>query len=238
MRQIDLDKEREYENSKILSDDVRKDQGKYYWATEIPTKEHIEQTYLAIKGLSGLEIGCSRGSDAVGYAKYCSKFIGIDISDEAIKLAKSKNIANCEFICTDGHNLPFEEESFDFVIVNSLLHHLDLDSTFVEINRVLKPKGKLIFREPLGTNPLFQIYRFLTPTARTDDERPFTFADIRLMKTHFEFSEIRWFGFLVIGAAFFKSAKLRIFLTQIDDILSKTPLKYVFWQFSGVLHKR
>lgn len=238
MRPIDLNKEREYENSKILSDDVRKVQGKYYWATEIPTNEHIEQTYLAIKGLSGLEIGCSGGADAIGYAKYCSKYIGIDISDEAIKLAKSKNLANCEFICTDGHNLPFENESLDFVIVNSLLHHLDLGSTFVEISRVLKPKGKLIFREPLGTNPLFQIYRFFTPAARTDDERPFSLKDINLMKIHFEFSEIRWFGFLSIGAAFFKSTTLRFFLTRIDDLLSKTPMKYAFWQFSGVAHKR
>ena len=238
MRSIDLDKEREYENSKILSDEVRKEQSKYYWATEIPTKEHIEQTYSEINGLSGLEIGCSSGSDAIEYAKYCSTYVGIDISDEAIKLAKNKNIANCEFTCTDGHNLPFENESLDFVIVNSLLHHLDLSSTFVEINRVLKPKGKLIFREPLGTNPFFQIYRFFTPTARTVDERPFTFNDIKLMKAHFEFGEIRWFGFLAIGAAFFKSVKLRYFLTHIDDILAKTPLKYAFWQFSGVAHKR
>lgn len=238
MRSIDLEKEREYENSKTLSDDVRKNQGKYYWATEIPTKEHQEQTYAAINDLSGLEIGCSSGYDAVEYGKYCSKYIGIDISDEAIKVAESKNISNCEFICTDGHTLPFENESFDFVIVNSLLHHLDLASTFVEINRVLKPKGKLIFREPLGTNPLFQVYRFFTPSARTDDERSFTFSDIKLMKMHFEFGEVRWFGFTSIGAAFFKSMKLRKLLTQTDDVLSKTPLKYAFWQFSGIAHKR
>ena len=73
MRLIDLEKEREYENAKTLSDEVRKDQGKYYWATDIPTQEHKEQTYGAINGMSGLEIGCSSGKDAVEYAKYCSK---------------------------------------------------------------------------------------------------------------------------------------------------------------------
>ena len=238
MRLIDLEKEKEYENSKILSDEIRKDQNKYYWATETSTQDHNKQTYLAIKGLSGLEIGCSGGSDAIEYSKYCSKYVGIDISDEAIKLAKSRNIAHCEFICTDGHKLPFDKESFDFIIVNSLLHHLDLDVTLIELSRVLKSKGMLIFREPLGMNPLFQIYRYCTPTARTDDERPFTFADIKLMKTYFEFGEIRWFGFFAIGAAFFKSTKLRTFLTQVDVLLSKTPLKYVFWQFSGIVNKR
>ena len=48
---------------------------------------------------------------------------------------------------------------FDFVIVNGLLHHLDLLTTLKEIHRV---QMILIFREPLGTNPLFQIYRKFT----------------------------------------------------------------------------
>ena len=238
MREINLEKEREYENAKTLSDEVRKAQNKYYWATDIPTQEHKQQTYAAIKGFSGLEIGCSSGYDAVEYCKNCSKYIGIDISDEAIEVAERKNIPKCEFICTDGHKLPFENESFDFVIVNSLLHHLDLLSTLNEINRVLRPKGQLIFREPLGTNPIFQLYRLFTPSARTPDERPFTFSDIRLMKSHFALNNVRWFGFTSIGAGFLKSVFLRKVLTKIDDVLAKTPLKYAFWQFSGIAHKR
>lgn len=122
------------------------------------------------------------------------------------------------------------------MIVNSLIHHLNLESTFAEIDRVLKTTGKLIFREPLGTNPRFQIYRFLTPKARTDDERPFTFSDIRLMESYFAFSEVRWLGFLVILEAFVKSERLRGLLTRSDDALARTPLKFAFWQFSGVAY--
>ena len=95
-------------------------------------------------------------ADAVEYAKHCAQYVGLDISDEAIRVAQQRQIPNCKFICTDGHKLPFDDESLDFVIVNSLLHHLDLDLTFPEISRVLKENGKLIFREPLGTNIFFK----------------------------------------------------------------------------------
>ena len=62
---------------------------------------------------------------------------------------------NSEFLFIDGHKIPKEDEAFDWVIVNGLLHHLDLVKSFQEINRVLKSGGFLIFREPLGTNPFF-----------------------------------------------------------------------------------
>ena len=81
MREINLEKEREYENTKTLSDEVRKAQNKYYWATDIPTQEHKQQTYAAIKGLSGLEIGCSSGYDAVEYGnqRLAVKYLAYEI---------------------------------------------------------------------------------------------------------------------------------------------------------------
>lgn len=238
MRTIDLDEEKKFENSKILDVGVRAAQRKYYWATELSIKQHRNLTYTAINGLSGLEVGCSAGADALEYGKYCTHYVGIDIADEAIKVAQERQIPNCQFICTDGHKLPFDDASLDFVIVNSLLHHLDLSLTFPEISRVLKQNGKLIFHEPLGTNPLFQMYRFLTPAARTADERPFTFSDVRLMKKYFKFADIRWFGFIVILSCFFKNERLRTILTKMDVVISKTPLKYFFWRFSGLAFKK
>ena len=97
---------------------------------------------------------------------------------------------NSEFLCTDGHKIQKKDLEFDFVIVNGLLHHLDLSESLKEINRVLKVDGSLVFREPLGTNPIFQIYRKLTSSARTKDERPFTFGDIKLMKKYFKLTKV------------------------------------------------
>lgn len=150
----------------------------------------------------------------------------------------ARDIKNAKFVCTDGHKIPAKDRTFDFVIVNSLLHHMDLETSFTEIGRVLKNGGRLLFREPLGTNPLFQLYRYITPSARTVDERPFTHEDLRLMRKYFELEDVTWYGFLNIISAFIRIPILRNGLSSIDKKLSKTSLKYMYWQFAGLARKK
>ena len=238
MREINLDLEREYENKKALGSNIRKNQDKYYWSTQIPLKIHERNSYRAIVGKSVLEIGCSSGYAAKGYAEHTKSYVGIDLSNEAIEKAISLELKNSIFICCDAHKIPFDNDKFDYVIVNSLLHHLDLDIIFPEIHRVLTTEGQLIFKEPLGTNPFFQLYRFLTPSARTIDERPFTFSDINLLTKYFTFIDIQWFGFFNIFSAFIRIDFIRKVLTLIDKVLACTPLKYFFWQFCGFAKKK
>lgn len=238
MRAIDLDLEREFENSKVHDAGVRARQSKYYWATALSQHQHEALVHKMIAGRQVLEIGCSSGYDAVHYAEHCHMYVGIDISDAAIAAAEARHLKNARFLCTDGHRLPFNNGCFDAVIVNSLLHHLDLKQSLSEIARVLRPGGVLLFREPLGTNPFFQLYRRLTPTARTPDERPFTFSDLALLRAHFDLQNAQWFGFFSIGSAFIRLRAVRAALTAIDRGLSVTPLRYFFWQFSGVAVKR
>ncbi len=238
MRDIDLKAEIDFENRRAKGGDMRRNQNKYYWATNIPIKKHNLDTFKKIKNKKILEIGCASGNDAIAYTKYASFYCGIDISDEAIKNAKNLNLENAEFLCVDGHKIPKEDQNFDCVVVNSLLHHLDLYKSFKEIYRVLKIDGYLIFREPLGINPFFQLYRYITPSARTPDERPFTSRDLTLMKKFFDLKEVQWFGFFSIFSAFFRIKKLRRFLTFLDFYLSKTPMRIFFWQFSGFAIKK
>ena len=238
MTKININEERNFENRKIYDDKIRKNQNKYYWAVQIPIKKHNKSLYEKIKRKNILEIGCSTGKDAKYYVNYCSFFFGIDISDEAIKKATSLNLKNSEFLCTDGHIIPKKDKEFDCVIVNSLLHHLDLEKALKEIHRVLKPKGLLIFREPLGINPFFKIYRKFTSNARTSTERPLTIEDIKKIKKYFIFIDVQWFGFLSIFSAFIRVNFLREFLTFFDYLLSKTLIKIFFWQISGFAEKK
>jgi ubiquinone/menaquinone biosynthesis C-methylase UbiE len=51
-----------------------------------------------------------------------------------------------ETAACDAAELPFEDESFDLVVGHAVLHHLpDLDRSFEEFARVLKPGGRLFF---------------------------------------------------------------------------------------------
>jgi SAM-dependent methyltransferase len=238
LRKIDLKKEKEFENSKVLDSDVRIHQSKYYVAVSESLKKHKELTLKKINDQIVLEIGCSSGYDSVEYAKHCKKLYACDLSNEAIKEAKSLKINNVEFICCDAHNLPYKNDSVDYVIVNSLLHHLDLNIIFKEIKRVLKTKGHLIFKEPLGTNPFFNIYRYFTPKSRTPDERAFTFKDLKLFSKYFEIKQINFFGFFVLLSAFNFFKPFKSLFIRTDYFLSKTPIKYLFWTITGVSRVR
>src|SRR3954463_8809130 len=58
-----------------------------------------------------------------------------------------------ETAACDASELPFQDETFDFVLGHAVLHHLpDLDRCFAEFFRVLKPGGTLFFAgEPSRT---------------------------------------------------------------------------------------
>lgn len=238
MRKINLLAERDFENRKASGEPVRWKQSKFYWATNNSIEEHKGATNFAIKDKHVLEIGCASGNDASSYCQHAASYVGIDISDVAISNCQNLQLKNATFHCVDGHILPLQDGTVDFVIVNSLLHHLDLRTVFKEIARVLKNDGSLIFREPLGTNFIFQFYRLITPSARTVDERPFTFSDIKLLEEYFIIDNVNWFGFISLLSAFVRLETLRRYLTEIDRILSKTPMKYCFWQISGIVKLR
>lgn len=238
MRRIDLRGERDFENSKVMGADVRSKQSKYYWATTLEAQRHLRTIKSKIGGADVLEIGCSSGNLAAQLSPFAKSYVGTDISDQAIALAASRQLTNCSFVCCDGHKIAMPDQSFDCVIVDALLHHMDLDLVLREIDRLLRPNGLLFFNEPLGTNPVFNLYRVFTPRARTPDEHPFRRADLKLLGTIFEVQEIRWFGFLSIGSAFTRSNLVRQVLSLIDRVLSRTPIRYLFWQFSGFAMKK
>jgi ubiquinone/menaquinone biosynthesis C-methylase UbiE len=81
--------------------------------------------------------------------------ICINISARAIQQGKQKARGagiRPQFFLMDAHNLEFPDNSFDLVFGNAILHHLDLDQALDEIERVLRPAGKMVFCEPLGVN--------------------------------------------------------------------------------------
>ena len=82
-------------------------------------------------------------------------YVGVDIANLAIEAARTKDIANASFEVCDAYQLLFTDDSFEVVVVKSLLHHLRLDIALPEIDGVLGRNGVLCLREPLGVSPLF-----------------------------------------------------------------------------------
>jgi ubiquinone/menaquinone biosynthesis C-methylase UbiE len=101
--------------------------------------------YDAYKGQKVLDIGCGLATDLSRFAKGEASTTGIDISSEAITLAK-KNFKqrglSGSFKQMNGEQLNFPDNSFDFVYCHTVLHFTPNPKKMVsEINRVLKPNG-------------------------------------------------------------------------------------------------
>ena len=70
-----------------------------------------------------------------------------------------------------------------------------MEKSIREIDRLLKKNGSLIFIEPMGTNPLINLYRRLTPGSRSKDEHPFKFRDLNYFKNIFKEVNIKYYVF-------------------------------------------
>jgi SAM-dependent methyltransferase len=74
---------------------------------------------------------------------------GLDISDTKVTtsrtLAKRLQVDNCVFQLGDGLSLPFEDGSFDGVLIKDAVSHFsDPPGVWAEVTRVLRPGGRLV----------------------------------------------------------------------------------------------
>ena len=141
----------------------------------------VYQRMLGMAGeLSGkqvLEYGCGEGWITRDLAQSGAQVSAFDISAEAVRktlevLASGGLADQCRIAQMGAERLDYPDESFDLSIGFAILHHLDLELAITELYRVLKPGGVAFFAEPLGSNPLINLYRRMTPQYRTEDEQP------------------------------------------------------------------
>ena len=86
----------------------------------------------------------------------------VEPSDGMMAVAKRK--LNARFVKSGAESMPLEDAGYDFLTVGYALRHFkDLEATFVEFHRVLKPGGKVLLLE--ATRPagkfgswLFRLY--------------------------------------------------------------------------------
>jgi ubiquinone/menaquinone biosynthesis C-methylase UbiE len=108
-----------------------------------------ELNELKLKGKI-LDVGCGNGRNLIPFAKLGFECYGIDFSKNMIEVAKKKFEKlklKCVFKVADARNLPFEDESFDYVICVAVLHHLkksECEKALSEIKRVLKTGGRAL----------------------------------------------------------------------------------------------
>lgn len=96
-----------------------------------------------------LEIGCGTGIISLGIAPYVERVIATDISPQMISVARSKaessSVSNVDFRVCDGYAVPYDDESFDVVLLFNTLHVVkDPAALLHEAYRLLTPAGHLV----------------------------------------------------------------------------------------------
>lgn len=89
-----------------------------------------------------LDIGTGTGILPMNMRDYGGYYTGIDLSSEMIEQATAV-IPDMDFICSDAHNLPFEDSSFDIVTALQCWVYFDKEKLLPELHRVLKSDGNL-----------------------------------------------------------------------------------------------
>ena len=184
-----------------------------------------------LQNKSIMEIGCGTGEIAFWMAeKVPAKVLSTDLCVPFIEeAAKKYKLPNLRYDVLDFNKADqFKGETFDYIVGNGILHHLyyHLDGCFVNMRKLLKDNGKLIFMEPNIFNPyIYLIFSFPTLRKKANlepDEMAFSksFVTKKLERLGYKDVKVEYKDFLLPG--------IPDFLIQpsivAGDVLEKLPL--------------
>lgn len=101
------------------------------------------------KSDSILDLGCGDGLNIMLLNQMgIKKVVGMDISEKLLKMAEERN-PKTKFFVGSAQKTPFKANTFDIVLIDSVLHHLmEYGDAVKEFKRILKSGGRLCFMEP------------------------------------------------------------------------------------------
>ena len=188
-------------------------------------------------GVRALEIGCGTGMFTEMFAKSGAKLTAVDISQDLLKKARSRNLPPDRVLFQEKRIEDYDiVDSFDVVIGSSVLHHLDIETALKKIYSLLRPGGFMCFAEPNMLNPQVFIerkFRSLLPCLWyvSEDETAIVrwkFRDL-LIKTGFEKIEIIPFDWLHPATP---TSLIRL-INNLGKLLENTP---ILREFAGSLY--
>lgn len=180
-----------------------------------PNREHVDFLDLMFarmgdpKGLRILEVGCGSGALSTYLGMRGAEVVGLDVSSEMLAVARRRAEVNgvssrVEFVDSPIETYAEPDGSFDVVLGNQTLHHLELVDAMKNIRRMLKPGGVALFAEPVLFLPEIArkirnsaiVRRRFPEVSDTPDERSLGTAEIQAIRSVFPASEMHTFQLL------------------------------------------
>ena len=139
-----------------------------YIKSSHPALQHDWDAWERLRQLTpgnrGLDAGCGAGArDVFHLWSQDYDVVGFDAVEENIQVARQLHpeIADRVFVASLGEALPFDDNSFDFVMCNAVIQHIEPEVVrsvvLPELARVLRPEGvlQLMFKNGEGVLTMF-----------------------------------------------------------------------------------
>lgn len=152
-----------------------------------------------VVGKTVLDLGCGSGECIPALAARGANVVGVDLSPELIALAqerlRSQEVDTASLRVGSAYDTGLSAASVDVAFCMSLLHHLEIPRAMAEIQRVLRPDGYAIVKEPIRLSRVYNRVRSFFP--EHDDiseyEHPLTRDELSMVTRNFAPSDVRFF---------------------------------------------
>ena len=110
----------------------------------------------SFKNKKSLTIGIGDGRyDSLLFKKHKKIDVGIDVDQRLVDIAKNLPLYG-KVYCESAEKMHFKDNSFDLVLSNSTIEHINDDlKTISEISRVLKKRGTFLYSVPVKRFPKY-----------------------------------------------------------------------------------
>lgn len=220
---------------------------KYYCITDKQT-EDIRQWLIAnTKDKDVFEMACGNTAMLPYVAGIVRSAIAADIAPATIEMAKNSSKGNpdlekIDYRVMDCEKTGLPDNSFDVILEKGAIHHMDLNATYSEAARLLRPGGKFFCLEAIRHNPVIHLYRRLTPHLRTAWEVDHILGQSQVMKGLEYFNKIEkkhYFLFSILAVPFRDTPAFKPLLAVlggIDAVITKIPgIQWLSWQCLFIL---
>lgn len=198
-----------------------------------------------VRGKRVLDICCGYSMTPVLFALAGAEVVAGDVAP--LSLEKVKEVADMRGVgervstyCGPAEEIPYDDNSFDIIYGGAAIHHLILSKAGPEFARILAPKGKGVFQDPLGHNMLIEFIRDNVsypgkhPEKGTD--HPLTVEKIKEFGAFFDHYDWRGFNLLrglIVAVPGLKKMK-KPFEAIDEGIFTVLPFMHRYARFSVI----
>ncbi len=116
----------------------------FVWRAGQDRRLNLIRRYVELEGARVLDIGCGIGTYVKKLSEISGEVYGVDIDAKRVQNGKAKGLS-----VAVSERLPFTDGSFDVVLLNEVIEHVEDDAeTLQEACRILRPGGHVVIYAP------------------------------------------------------------------------------------------